>query len=292
MVDFNVNFGKSEITKSSDLGKNVHSSKIDTLKNEPIFNVAKNSLPKVDKLQNFSTTSKANFVKNSNSAEQGKNIVISSPYDEIEQPYEEFSTDIRLDETNDNTVSKWMELTGINTKDEAVKDMQQSKKATAAENEKKNEIMNNTRASNGMTYKDAIQTYMRLYNEYLRYCQVEVPAVMQTEQAKKGGIPNGEFVGGMRFDVDPSKIEEHMSAEDKKQYHEAQQALAELEKNEEFMNIAQDSKSHNIYERFKVYQQHDGSALKLWQDYAAKNGINPEGAMNRNIKNPFDDRWG
>lgn len=292
MVDFNVNFGKSSDLWGSDLGKSIYSRKADSLKNnDPIFNFAKNSLPEINELD-VPLGSKTVSSKNSGTVGE-RNFVGNDIYDEIEQPYEEFSTDSswRKSEITDNTLSKWMELTGIKTKEEALKDIEQTGKATAAENKKKNEIMNNTRASNGMTYKEAVQTYMRLYNEYLRYCQVEVPWVIQTEHARKEGIPNGEFVGGMVFDVDPSKIEEHMPPGVKEQYHQAQQAIAELEKNEEFMKVAKDSKTHGIYDSFQKLRQINGASLRKWQDYAARNGMDPESQMNRGIKNPFDERW-
>lgn len=291
MVDFNVNFNKYEVRQNSDLGKSFSLRKSDNLKNEPLFDFAKNS--KMQELENLTYPSQAASVKNTTSEVQGKSIVIAvtSPYEDIEQPYEEFCTDLDLDTSDDNTLSKWMELTGIKTKEEAIKDIKQSNQTTAAENKKKNEIMNNTRASNGMTYKEALQTYMRIYNEYLRYCQVEVPVILQTEHAQKEGIPNGEFIGGMCFDVDPSKIEEHMPSQVKEQYHQVQQALAELEKNEEFMKVAQESRSHKISQKFKRTLQYDGSALRRWQDYAARNGIDPESQMNRGIKNPFSSRW-
>lgn len=209
-----------------------------------------------------------------------KSMRIPSPFEEIKKTYEEFPTSSPLDNPTPNQMSKWAELTGLPL-EEARKDLQNSLRKNAAENAKKNQIMDNTRASNGLTFKEALHTYMKLYEKYSKECRVEVPFIMKSDNVPEYWGTNGRFIGGGVRAVDASKIEEKMSKEEVEQFRQAKAAIKELESNGKFMQTAKGSASYTIYKNFIDQMAWDRSGLTSWENYAKATGQDPESGINQ-----------
>lgn len=268
--DLNKSFDKS-IELSSNLSK-TNCSDIDIFKGKN--NKALTTTSVKEPIFNHSKTNTINC----SYEKRGTSFVKVSPFEVIKKPYEEFSTSSNLDTSNPNQVNKWRELTGLSS-EEAIKDMQKFERKRAIENKKKNQIMDNTRASNGLTFKEALHTYMKLYEKYSKQCRVEVPNIMKSDNVPDYWGTDGRFIGGGTCAVDASKIEDKMSPEEVKQFRQAKAAIKELESNGKFMQTARESASYNIYKDFIDQMAWDRAGLTAWESYAKAIGEDPKSGI-------------
>lgn len=153
---------------------------------------------------------------------------------------------------------------------------------TIKQYKKWNKQLAETKASNGMTLPEAKRVYMELYDKYIKQCGIRVPWVLQSESARSEGAPDGQFVGGIIEDVDPSQIESKMTAAELEQFQKAKAAIAELENNTELMEAYRFSETAVLESSFKSAHTLEGSHLAAWQATAQKWGVNPEYEISRN----------
>ncbi len=174
-------------------------------------------------------------------------------------------------------ITEYMQLFG-KTREEVLADHEK----TIKQYKKWNKQLAETKASNGMTLPEAKRVYMELYDKYIKQCGVRVPWVLQSESARREGAPDGQFVGGIIEDVDPSQIESKMTAAELEQFQKAKAAIAELENNTELMEAYRFSETAVLESSFKSAHVLEGSHLATWQATAQKWGVNPEDEISRN----------
>lgn len=155
--------------------------------------------------------------------------------------YEEFSTEPPSEET----VNTCMYFFG-GTREETIAILNKAKQ----KNKVKNKKLNNTKASNGMSYPEAKRTYMRLYEKYILATRVTCP----------GADGNLSYV-----DVDSSRLKEKMSPADLELYEKAEAAMAELEQNKELMSLYENSRTASLESYFSISHNSDGINVREWK---------------------------
>lgn len=165
--------------------------------------------------------------------------------------YEEFRTTDLTEEEIQNRIKTSRLFGPEKSRDEIIAEYKKQVK----ENKRKNEILNNTKASNGLSYPEAKRIRMKLYEKYLPATRVRCP----------GSDGNLSYI-----DVVPGEVEGKMSASDRELYRKAETAIKELEQNKELMDIYNGSnslyRSHTaqLESQFGFAHRSDGSHSKHW----------------------------
>lgn len=157
--------------------------------------------------------------------------------------YEEFKTS-DLTEEEIQARMKYS-LFGPKTREEVLEAHEKYVKKAREYNSK----LNSTKASNGMSYPEAQRTYMRLYEKYIAETRVICP----------GSDGNLSYL-----DVVPSKLEEKMTPEDLDLFKRAKAAMAELEADEELMEVYKLSHTGMLYSKFSFIHSSDGLTSRQW----------------------------
>ena len=187
-------------------------------------------------------------------------------------PKEEYSTE----PLTEDEITNIMQLFG-KTREQVIADHKKSIQTYKEWNKKLTE----TKASNGMSLPEAKRTYMELYHKYIKQCGVRVPWILRSDAAAREGAPGGYFDGGLVADVDPSMIESKMTPAEREQFQKAKAAIAELEQNQELMEVYKYSSTAFLERTFKSGHIGDGYHVERWRATAAKWGVNAEAEIIR-----------
>ena len=162
---------------------------------------------------------------------------------------------------------------------DSVEELQKILNKEKVENDKKNKLLQNTKASNGMTYPEAKRVYMELYDKYIKMCKVNVPWVLSVDSSDY----RGDFIGGRVDDIDPSLLESKMTVEHRKLFNEAKAAIAELSQNKELMAAYKGSTTQRLESTFDSGRSFEGLHVRIWNDAAREMGVDPRKEV---IENP------
>lgn len=190
----------------------------------------------------------------------------------LKETHDEFDIDEKP--LTEEEIQEKMKFYGV-SREKAI----EMRKQYVEQNKKYNEMLKNTKASNGMTLTEAKRAYMDLYMKYIENTSVTVPWVCDNGREK--------FIGGGRLEVDPEKIEEHMSSEDRELFQKAKAAIAEFQQNAELMEAYKHSNTHFMESEFNHQTFLDGSGVRSWKAFAQKHGLNPYSPENYNPNDPL-----
>lgn len=218
-------------------------------------------------IEKFKATSGSSNSKKSSRSESREDFRTK-----LKETHDEFDIDEKP--LTEEEIQEGMKFYGV-SREKAI----EMRKQYVEQNKKYNEMLKNTKASNGMTLTEAKRAYMDLYMKYIEQTSVAVPWVCDNGRE--------EFIGGGRLEVDPDRIEEHMSSEDRELFQKVKAAIAELEQNTELMEAYKHSNTHFMESEFNHRTFLDGSGVRSWKAFAQKHGLNPYSPENYNPNHPM-----